>query len=162
EGDDALLDPRAARVVQADEGRADLQREVHELADLRGVRLGEGAAEDREVLREDEDRTAVDAHRARDDAVARDLVRGLVHPEVARAMDDERVHLVEGAGVTEELDALARGELARLVLLLAPLGSAARARTLAEGGERREALVDGPRHLRLTAGSSSSPRASSS
>ena len=117
---DAFLDPRAARVVQADDRRADLHREVHHLADLRGVRLGERAAEDGEVLREDEDRAPVDADRAGDDAVARDRVARAVHAEVAAPVDDEGVDLLEGARVAEELDALARRELAGLVLLLQP------------------------------------------
>ena len=60
ERDDALLDPRAAGIVQADDRGADLHRQVHDLADLLGVRLRERAAEDREVLAEDEDRAAVD------------------------------------------------------------------------------------------------------
>ena len=72
EGDDALLDARAAGVVETDDRRAVAQREVHHLADLLGVRLGERAAEDGEVLREDVDEAAVDAAVARDDAVAED------------------------------------------------------------------------------------------
>ena len=113
EGGDPFLDPRAARVVQADDRRARLHREVHHLADLRGVRLGEGAAEDGEVLREDEDGAPLHADRAGDDAVARDRVARPVHAEVAAPVDDEGVGLLEGARVAEKLDALARRELAR-------------------------------------------------
>src|SRR5206468_1050488 len=47
---DALLDARAARVVEADDGRAVLERQVHYLADLFGVRFGERATEHGEVL----------------------------------------------------------------------------------------------------------------
>ena len=50
----------AAAVVEADERRADRLREVHHLVDLLGVDLAERAAEDREVLREDEHLAAVD------------------------------------------------------------------------------------------------------
>ena len=71
---DALLDARAARVVEADDGRADLHREVHDLADLLGVGAAQAAAEDREVLREDEDLAPVDQAVAGDDAVAQDLL----------------------------------------------------------------------------------------
>ena len=65
ERDDALLDPRAAGVVDADHGRADLGGEVHDLAHLLGHHLAERAAEDREVLAEDEDGAAVDRARSR-------------------------------------------------------------------------------------------------
>ena len=82
---DAFLDPRAARIVEPDDRRADLHRQVHDLADLLGVRLGQRAAEDREVLAEDEDEPAVDRAVAGDDAVAEDVV--LVQPEsVARCV----------------------------------------------------------------------------
>ena len=70
ERDDAFLDARAAGVVEADDGRADLHRQVHDLADLGGVGFGERAAEDGEVLGEDEDQAAVDAAVAGDEAVA--------------------------------------------------------------------------------------------
>ena len=38
-----FLDPRTARVVQPDDRRAVPKRQIHDLADLLGVRLGEGA-----------------------------------------------------------------------------------------------------------------------
>ena len=68
ERDDALLDPRAARVVDADDRAADLRGEVHDLAHLLGHDLAERAAEDREVLGEDADAAAVDRAVAGDDA----------------------------------------------------------------------------------------------
>ena len=40
----------------------------------------------------------------------------LVHAEVGRAMDDELVELLKRAGIEEQRDALARGELAVVVL----------------------------------------------
>ena len=48
----AFLDARAAGIVEADDRRAHLHRQIHDLDDLRGVGLGERAAEDGEVLRE--------------------------------------------------------------------------------------------------------------
>jgi hypothetical protein len=60
------------------------------------------------------------------DAVARILLAR--HPEVAAAMDDERVELAEGPRVAEQLDPLVRGELARVVLPLDPLDAAPEAR----------------------------------
>ena len=115
ERDDALLDPRAARVVQADYRGPDLRGEVHDLHHLLGHHLAERAAEDGEVLAEDEDRPAVDGAVAGDDGVAPRPV--LVHLEVVGAVADEGVELLERAGVEELLDPLARGQLALGVLL---------------------------------------------
>ena len=72
ERDHAFLNARAAGIVQADDGRAGLQREVHDLADLLRVGFRKRAAEDREILREDVDQAAVDAAVAGDEAVAGD------------------------------------------------------------------------------------------
>ena len=80
ERDDALLDPRAAAVVDADHRAAGLQRVVHHLDDLLAEDLAERAAEDREVLAEHADRPAVDGAVAGHHAVAVGPVRG--HPEV--------------------------------------------------------------------------------
>ncbi len=49
---DAFLDAGAAGVVDADDGAAGLQGEVHDLGDLLAVDLAQGAAEDGEVLGE--------------------------------------------------------------------------------------------------------------
>ena len=65
EGGHSLLDARAPGVVEADHRGAHLHREVHDLADLLGVGLGEAAAEDREVLGEDGRRAARRCARSR-------------------------------------------------------------------------------------------------
>ncbi len=109
EGDDAFLDARAAGVVEADERRAVLHGQVHDLHDLRGVGLGQRPAEDGEVLGEGVDQTSLHGAVAGDDAVAGDAL--LVHAEVIAAVDDELVELLERAVVEEELDALPRREL---------------------------------------------------
>ena len=75
EGHDAFLDARAAAVVEADERCADRLGEIHDLVDLLGVDLAERAAEDREVLGEDEDLAAVDHPPAGDHAVGERPVR---------------------------------------------------------------------------------------
>ena len=116
ERDDALLDPGAAGVVDADHRRADLGGHVHDLDHLLRHDLAERAAEDREVLAEDEDRAAVDLPVAGDDGVAPGPV--LLHVEVVGPVADEGVELLEGAGVEQLLDPLAGGELALGVLLL--------------------------------------------
>src|SRR6185436_12961325 len=81
---------------------------------LRGMGLAERAAEDGEVLRERVDEPALHGPVAGDDAVAGDAL--LVHVEVHRAMDDELVELLERARIEQQRDALARGELAVVVL----------------------------------------------
>ena len=87
-------------------GQPYFDREVHHLADLLGEDLAQRAAEDREVLREDEDLAAEDRPVAGDDGVA---VRAAVHhPEVRLAVADVAVELDERARVAELLGALAR------------------------------------------------------
>ena len=137
EREHAFLDARAARVVQADDRRAHLHRQIHDLHDLRGVGFGERSAEDGEVLRERVDQAAVDAPVAGDDAVAgNDL---LVHAEVAAAVRDELVDLLERAGIEQEVDALARGQLAGLVLAAQALLAAAQLGAALELGETSSA-----------------------
>ena len=61
---------------------------------------------------------------AGDHAVAGDDL--FVHPEIGAAMRDELVDFLERSGVEEPLHALARGELALLVLFAQPLLAAAK------------------------------------
>ena len=116
ERDHALLDAGAGALVDADDRAAGLDREVHDLADLLAVHLAEGAAEDREVLREHADLAAVDGAEAGDHAVAVGTL--LLQPEAGRAVPGELVELDERALVEERLDPLAGGLAALLVLLL--------------------------------------------
>ena len=76
----------------------------------------ERAAEHGEVLAEDEDQAAVDGAMAGDHAVAGDVL--LVHAEIDAAMLDEHVPFFEGVGIEQQLEALARGQLAFGVLRL--------------------------------------------
>ena len=119
----ALLNARAAGIVETDDGRAVLHGMVHDLADLLRVGFRERAAEDSEILREDVDQAGVDVAVAGDEAIAGDDL--LIHAEVAAAMGDELVELFEGAFVEEQFDALAGGELALLVLAVAAVVAAA-------------------------------------
>ena len=111
----ALLNARAARVVDADHRRAGAHRQIHHLADLLGVRFAERSAEHGEILREKKHLASVDRRAAGDDAVTEELF--FVHPERARAVHDEAVEFGKGPLVDQRLDALPRGPLAALVLL---------------------------------------------
>ena len=121
-----LLDACAARVVETDHRDAHLHRLVHHLADLPGVGGGEGAAEDGEVLAEREHPPAVHEAVADHHPVAGDPLPG--HPEVVGIVLDEHVPLLEGPFVEEQIEALARGELALGVLGRDPPLAAAEAR----------------------------------
>ena len=124
---DAFLDARAARVIEADDGRPRLHRHVLELCDLQRVGLGQRAAEHREVLGKHKRLAAVDGAPAGDDAVAGHLV--LLHAELGRAVLDEHVEFLERSLVEQQLDALAGGQLAAGVLRLDALLAAAELRT---------------------------------
>ena len=78
------------------------------------MRLAERAAKDREILAEDKDQPAVHRAVAGDDAIARDLVR--VDAEIMGAMLDEHIPFLEGIGVEQNFEPLARGELTAAVL----------------------------------------------
>src|SRR5206468_3285640 len=92
------------------------------------------------VLRVDAHVAAVHLAVARDDTVAR---MRLLREAAARALvEDERVGLDEGAGVEEVLDALARGELALLVLRRDALGTPAFLGLAPRRVDRRERRLD--------------------
>ena len=117
ERDDALLDPRAAGVVDADDRAADLGRQVHDLDHLLAHDLAQRAAEHGEVLGEHADAAAVDRAVAGDDGVAPAAGSSRM-PNSCVAVAHEGVELLERAGVEQLLDALARRVLAPRVLLL--------------------------------------------
>ena len=116
ERDHALLDARAAALVDPDDRAAELHRQVEHLDDLLAVDLAQAAAEDRDVLAEHRDRPAVHRAVAGDHAVA---VRALLLlAEVRGAVPGQLVHLDEAALVEQHLDPLAGRLLALGVLLL--------------------------------------------
>ena len=142
---DALLDARAAGVVEPDDRRAVAERHVLHFLDFFRVRFGQRAAEDGKVLGEDEGRAAVDRAPAGDHAVAGNL--SLRHAEFGAAVLDEHVELLERPFVEQHVEPLARRELAALVLLGDALGPAALARLLPPLFQLVQNLAhpDGPR-----------------
>ncbi len=118
---DAFLNARATRVVEPDDRRPQLHREVHDFHDLRGVRFRQRAAEDGEILRERVDRTSIDAAVACDHAISRhDLIR---HAEIPAAVGDELVGLLERARIEEQFHPLACGQLPGCMLTTDALGA---------------------------------------
>ena len=104
-------------------GAPTLHGQIHDLADLFGVRLRQRATEHREVLAEHEDESTIDRAVAGDDAVAQ--VALAVQAEIGCAMSHERVELDERIRVEQQLQPLARRQLAALVLLVDALLAAA-------------------------------------
>ncbi len=113
---DALLDARAAGVVEADHGRPVFERLLHHLHDLVGVGSAQWPAVDGEVLAEDVDEPAVDGAVAGDHPVAGRTV--LVEPEVSFLVADERAELLERVVVEQNVEPLAGRQLVLLVLAL--------------------------------------------
>jgi len=111
---DALLDARAAAVVDGDERAAVLQGHLHRLDDLVGVHLAQRTAHHGRVLRRGEGPAAVDQPKAGDDAIAQ---AGAFAAGVGLvAGQNERVDLGERAGVKQQVDAFAGRQPALAVL----------------------------------------------
>ena len=117
------MDARAAGIVEPHHRGAHPHGVVHDLADLLRVRLAQRAAEDGEVLAEDEDQAPVDGAPPGDDAIARHALLG--HAEVRAAVLDEHVVFLERAVVEQQLQTFAGGKLALGVLSLDPRLAAA-------------------------------------
>ena len=114
ERDDAFLDPRTARIVDADDRDPVREREVHDLDHLLGKYLAERAAEHARVVAEEHHVAPVDLREPGDHAVARHAAR----------MPREQVDLLEGVAIDQARDPLPRGELALGVLAVEGLGVA--------------------------------------
>ncbi len=124
---DALLNPRAPRIVQTNDRRPDLHRHVHDLADFLRMTFGQRSAEHGEVLAKDEHQPPVDRARPRHHAVAgNDLVS---HAEIDAVMLDIHVEFLKRPGIEQHVEPLARGQLALGVLRVDPLLPAAHARS---------------------------------
>jgi hypothetical protein len=112
--------------------------------DLLGVHLAERAAEHGEVLGEHEHLAAVDHAPAGDDAIGEGP--RVLDAEAVGAVTGEHVELHEGAFVEEDVDPLASGELAAVVLPLDRRVGSRVPRLLLQLGQLLEALLE--RHRR--------------
>ena len=116
---DSFLNPRPTRVVHSDERGACLGGHLHDFHDLLRVALGEGSAEDCEILSVEEHQPAVDGPVSGDNAVGKRLVLG--HFEILATVGDEEIELFETTGVNDPSDPLTSRKLPLLMLLLYPL-----------------------------------------
>ncbi len=111
---DAFLNTRAAGIVDANDGRAILDRHVHDLANLLGVSGRNGTAQNGEVLREYIDEATVDRTPTCDNTVACRLL--LLHTKVGTAVRDKHVELFKRALIQQKVHPLARCEFAAPML----------------------------------------------
>ena len=102
ERDHTLLDAGPAGVVEADDGAADLHREVHDLDDLFAEDLAERSAKDREVLREDGHRAPIDLAIAGDDAI--EYVKALLSYLPSNNLDEPPGYEIENDLTVTDLD----------------------------------------------------------
>jgi len=95
----ALLDARATRIIEADQGSAIFHREIHELADLGRVGARERSTKNRKILGKNIHDAAIDFAKARDHAIAQGLA--LFHPEAHATVGGEAIEFLKGAGIEE-------------------------------------------------------------
>ena len=84
QGTDSLLDTCATGIVQPDDRSSHLHRHVHHFADFPGMRLGQGTAKDREILRKDINQPFTNHTIARHYPITGKLL--LLHAEIGTAM----------------------------------------------------------------------------
>ncbi len=95
----AFLDAGAAAIVEADEGCTGLDGHVHHLADLLGVGLREGTAEDGEVLGKDIHQAATDGAVAGHYAISVEEL--VLHAEVGGSVGNQRANFFKATGVKQ-------------------------------------------------------------
>ena len=95
----ALLDTRAARIVDSDHRSPVFHRHIHHFADLSGEGFGQRTAEHGEILREHVYLTAVDRTVAGYDAVAE--IGLFLEAEIIAAVLYEHIELFEGTFVEQ-------------------------------------------------------------
>ena len=93
QADHPFLNPGAAGIIEADDGRPVAQGQVHDLADLFTEGAAQTSAENRKVLGEDIDQPAVDAAVSGYHPVSENLL--VFHTEIRTAMDYEFIEFLE-------------------------------------------------------------------
>ena len=136
---DAFLNPRTARVAEADAGNAGFQRLVHDAADLLRLNLGEGAAQYREVLRVNRHPTSVDLAKTGDHRITGKAL--LVQAKGAQAMRRHHAEFMKRSFVEQQIDPLARRQFASCVLLVNALLPTAQYRLLAQFAQCVQVLL---------------------
>jgi len=106
---DALLDPGAAGVVEADDRCAVFHRKVHDLADLFSEGFGQGATENGEILGKDIDDPPIDSTVAGDHTVTGK--NRLVHAEITAAVRLEHIEFFKRTRIEQQFDPLPGGHL---------------------------------------------------
>ena len=112
----ALLDTRATRIVQGNDGRPVLQGQLLHLDDLLRIGFAQRASERRKVVSVDKDQAAVDFPITAHDAVAHNAL--LLHTEVVATVGHQFIQFVERPLVEQHVDAFACCHAALLVELL--------------------------------------------
>jgi len=114
EGHDSFLNTRPSRIIQADHRRTHLHGHIQDLDDLGSMGLAQGTTHHRSVLRIDVDQPTADGAVSGHHAVSqRD---SFLQTKIVAAMRHERIDLLEGTLVEQELEPFASGLLAFFVL----------------------------------------------
>lgn len=108
-------------IVNEDEGRARLERQLHHVDDLGAVDFSGGAAAHREILAGNMHHTAGYAGAPGDHAIGRQIF--LLHAEVGCAMPGESPDFLETVRIDQQLEALASRQFPGCMLLLDALFS---------------------------------------
>ena len=120
---DALLNARAARVVDKDERTPGFEREAHHIGNLVAMRLAGSSACDGKILASQMHQAPVDVCASGHHSVGRHFLFG--HPEIGCAMSGEESDLFEAAPIHQPCDSFPRGQLAGRVLRVDALLAAA-------------------------------------
>src|SRR5690606_23642976 len=86
----ALLNPGATRIVQANHGRANAHGVVHYFTDFLRVSFGKGSSKNRKILCENINKTAVDGAITRNHTIA--VIHFVLHIKVGGSMGYEDAH----------------------------------------------------------------------
>jgi len=111
----AFLNTRAAGIIHTNQGGAVFNCQFHQFGYFQTMGFAQRTAENGEILGVEVYQTPVDLAPASYDAVGERMILG--HIESSAAVGNENIHFVEGAGVQQGVDALARTQLSFFVLI---------------------------------------------